>query len=97
MEFLAITVPSPLSVASVAQELPCVVIFTLSASIYPLYVASKPLDESLEVVIVELLIYILESLPVENTAFDPLEFVFILVFFIVAVLFSVTSIPAFIP
>lgn len=34
-EFLAITVPSPLSVASVAQLPPSVEIVTLSASIYP--------------------------------------------------------------
>ena len=34
-EFLAITVPSPLSVASVAQLPPSVDIVTLSAYIYP--------------------------------------------------------------
>ena len=33
VEFLAITVPSPLSVAKVALDPPCVLIFTLSASI----------------------------------------------------------------
>lgn len=41
-EFLAVTVPSPLSVASVAQLPPCVVISTFSASIYPPYIASSP-------------------------------------------------------
>ena len=40
-EFLTVTVPSPLSVASVAQLPPCVVISTFSASIYPPYVASS--------------------------------------------------------
>lgn len=90
--------PSPLSVARAAQDPPLVEIFTLSASIYPPYVASKPLeDDSPSVVIVESLIYIFESVPVEKTALLPLAFVDIVAFFIVAVEFDFTSIPAFTP
>lgn len=95
-EFLTVTVPSPLSVASVAQLPPCVVISTFSASIYPPYVASSPLDELLPVVFIfESFIYIFESVPVENTALLPFAFVSIVAFFIVAVEFWVTSIPEF--
>ena len=93
-----VPVPSPLSVASVAQLPPCVVISTFSASIYPPYVASSPLDELLPVVFIfESFIYIFESVPVENTALLPFAFVSIVAFFIVAVEFWVTSIPEFIP
>lgn len=60
--------------------------------------ASNPLDEPVHVVvIVELLIYIFEFVPVENTALLPLAFVEIVVLFIVAVEFSVTNTPAFTP
>jgi hypothetical protein len=40
-----VTVPSPLSVANVAQEPPAVVIVTSDAVILPPYVACNPLAE----------------------------------------------------
>lgn len=73
LEFFAITVPSPLSVARVAQLPHLVEIVTLSASIYPPYVASNPLELSLLVFIVVSFIYIFAFSPVANTAFDPFE------------------------
>ena len=71
---------------------------TLSASIYPPYVASKPLeDDSPVVVIVVSDTYTFASSPVANTAFAPFAFVVILEFFIVVVLPFVVKIPAFTP
>ncbi len=52
LEFFTLTVPSHLSVASVAHDPPFVFIVTLSASIYPPYVASRPLAELSPVVFI---------------------------------------------
>ncbi len=92
------TVPSPLSVARVAHDPPCVVIFILSAIIVPPFVASRPLHELFPVVvIVESLISILELLPVQKTAFERSAEVLIVAFVTVAVESPFTSRPAFTP
>ena len=71
------TVPSPLSVAKVAQEPPFVLILTLLASILPPKVACNPLAEPEEVEVISVPVILTFPLLVATIAFAPLAAVVI--------------------
>ena len=72
-----VTVPSPLSVAKVAQEPPVDEISTLEASIFPPYVACNPLPE--DSAVDSIFVSEIETVPplVAHKAFAPFAFVVI--------------------